>query len=236
MKITTSKTVAEIVAENYKAADVFKKHGIDFCCGGGVSLAEICRRKSLDYKQIEAELLALGNDIPESHDFNNWELDVLVDYIIEKHHTYVMENIPLIVQYAEKVARVHGNHYTETVKIKDLFKEVAEELMTHLRKEENILFPFIKMMTKAKKEGLPMPSPPFGTVQNPIRMMETEHEYAGNIFKKIAELTNNYQPPEGACNTFRVLYAKLKEFEEDLHQHIHLENNILFPDAIGMEF
>ncbi len=235
MKITASKTVAEVVAENYKAADVFKKHGIDFCCGGGVSLAEICRRKSIDYAHIEAELLALGNDIPESHDFNNWELDVLVDYIVEKHHTYVKENIPLIVQYAEKVARVHGHHYTETVKIRDLFNEVAKDLPVHLQKEEQILFPFIKMMVEAKRKGLPIPNPPFGTVQNPIRMMENEHDTSGEIFKEIAALSNQYQLPEGACNTFKVLYAKLKEFQDDLHQHIHLENNILFPKAVGMQ-
>ena len=235
MELIASKTVGEIVAENYKTADVFKKHGIDFCCGGGVGLAEICRRKSLNYTQIETELAALSNDIPESHNFNNWEVDVLVDYIIEKHHTYVTENIPLLFEYAEKVARVHGQNYPETVKIKDLFYKVAEELPVHLQKEEQILFPFIKMMAEAKRKGLPMPKPPFGTVQNPIRMMENEHDDSGELFKEIAVLSNHYQPPEGACNTFRVLYAKLKEFEDDLHRHIHLENNILFPKAIGLE-
>jgi len=230
-----SKTVAQLVTDNYKAADVFKKHGIDFCCGGGVSVAEICKRKQIDFATIESELAALDIQISESHDFNNWELDFLVDYIIQTHHKYVLENIPLIFQYAKKVAKVHGHHYTETIKIRDLFRSLAEELTAHLQKEEHILFPFIKRMVRAKKEGLPMPSPPFGTVRNPISMMEKEHENAGGIFKEIAELTNNYLSPKGACNTFRVLYAKLKEFQEDLHQHIHLENNILFPKAIGLE-
>ena len=235
MEMIESRTVAELVTANYKAADIFKKHGIDFCCGGGVSVAEICRRKNLDYAQIEGELLALDQQIPKSHDFNNWELDFLIDYIIQTHHSYVLENIPLLFQYAEKVARVHGHHYTETVEINNLFQHVAAELSAHMQKEERILFPYIKMMAEDKKEGKTMPPPPFGTVQNPIRMMEAEHELAGDIFKKIAELSNNYQPPEGACNTFRVLYAKLKEFEEDLHQHIHLENNILFPKALELE-
>jgi len=235
MNNTKSKTVAELVADNYKAADVFKKHGIDFCCGGGVSVAEICKRKKLDYSTIESELLALDSQVPKSHDFNNWELDFLVDYIIQTHHGYVKESIPLLFQYAKKVARVHGHHYTETIEINDLFQSAAEELTAHMQKEEGILFPFIKRMVAAHKEGLAMPNPPFGKVQNPIRMMEMEHENVGDVFKKIAEWSNHYQPPEGACNTFRVLYAKLKEFEEDLHQHIHLENNILFPKAIGLE-
>ncbi len=235
MEIKESKTIGEFVADNYKAAGVFKKHGIDFCCGGNVSIREICDKNNLDYSKIESELLELDNQIPKSHDFNKWELDFLIDYIIQTHHSYVLESIPELFQYAGKVATVHGHHYAETIEINELFRSVAEELTGHLQKEERILFPFIKMMAKAQKEGSPIPGSPFGTVQNPIRMMEMEHENAGDIFKKIAELSNNYSPPEGACNTFKVLYAKLKEFEEDLHQHIHLENNILFPKAIRME-
>ncbi len=229
------KTVAEFVAEDYRAADVFKKHKIDFCCKGKVSVAEICRKKKLDCAQIERELMALDEPVSNAHDFNSWELDFLADYIIQTHHKYVTENIPLILEYAEKVARVHGHHYTETVEINTFFKVVAQELQLHMQKEEHILFPFIKRIVQAARQQQPMPNPPFGSVQNPIRMMEMEHEDAGDIFKKIAVLTNGYQPPEGACNTFRVLYAKLKEFEEDLHQHIHLENNILFPKAIMLE-
>ena len=235
MEIIASKTVAEMVTDNYRAADVFKKHGIDFCCGGGVSVAEICRRKNLDYAQIESELLALENQNSKSHDFKNWELDFLIDYIIQTHHSYVLENIPLLSQYTDKVARVHGHHYTETVEIKELFQEAAAELSAHMQKEEQVLFPFIIAMVKAQKEGLPMPKPPFGTIQNPIRMMETEHESVGDILSMISLLSSHYQPPEGACNTFRVLYAKLQEFEQDLHQHIHLENNILFPKALMLE-
>jgi regulator of cell morphogenesis and NO signaling len=147
----------------------------------------------------------------------------------------VIENIPLIIQYSDKVARVHGENHPETVEINKLFHEVAIELSAHMQKEEMILFPFIKTMSKAKKEGTPMPAPPFGTVNNPIRMMEAEHENAGDIFKQIDKLSNNYTPPLAACNTYRVLYAKLQEFENDLHKHIHLENNILFPKAIQLE-
>ena len=235
METINKKTVAEIVSGNYKSADVFKKYGIDFCCGGGVSVAEICKKKNLDFQEVEKELLAIDSQIPMSHDFNNWELDFLADYIVNTHHKYVSENIPLIIQYSDKVARVHGQNHPENIEINTLFYEVANELLAHMQKEERVLFPYIRAMAKAKKENTALPSPHFGTVQNPVRMMEHEHENAGNIFKKIAALSNNYTPPNGACNTYRVLYAKLKEFENDLHQHIHLENNILFPKAIEME-
>ena len=163
------------------------------------------------------------------------DLGFLIDHIVNVHHTYVSESIPLISQYANKVAKVHGHHYTDLHEINKLFHEVAEELLTHMQKEERILFPFIKQLVKAKKEGIIPVPPPFGTVSNPIQMMEHEHDNAGDVFKTIAILTNDFTPPEGACNTFRALYSKLEEFEQDLHQHIHLENNILHPKAIALE-
>ena len=143
--------------------------------------------------------------------------------------------MPLISEYANKVAKVHGHHYSQVLKINQLFHEVANELLAHMQKEEEILFPFIKQLVDAKKEENKSVSAPFGTVNNPIQMMEQEHESAGDIFKEIATLTNNYTPPAEACNTFKALYAKLDEFERDLHKHIHLENNILHPKAIILE-
>ncbi len=235
MEALQEKTVAEIVASNFKAADVFKKYGIDFCCGGHVGLSEICRKKEINFSEIEDDLQKVVNQKKDTPDFDRWNLDFLVDYIINQHHTYVDENIPIILQYADKVASVHGENHKETVEINKLFHEVANELKAHMKKEEQILFPYIKQLVKAKKEGIPMPDVPFGTVNNPIRMMEEEHEIAGDIFKRIAQLSNNYTPPEEACNTYKVLYAKLEDFETDLHKHIHLENNILFPKAIALE-
>ncbi len=235
MEVLLEKTVAQIVADNFKAADVFKKYGIDFCCGGNVSLSEICRKKGVNLSEIEDELLKINSQKSESHDFDRWQLDFLIDYIINQHHSYVEENIPLIIQYSDKVARVHGENYPETVEINKLFHEVALELKSHMLKEENILFPYVKQLVNAKKESKPMPVAPFGSVQNPIKMMEAEHEMAGDIFKKIAELSDNYTPPMAACSTYRVLYAKLEDFETDLHKHIHLENNILFPKAKKLE-
>ena len=235
MKITEEKTVAAVVAENIKSAHIFKEYGIDFCCGGGISIEKACAKNKVDYQQLEKEILAIDNVVSPDHDFNNWDLDTLIDHIIDTHHKYVSESIPLILQYSNKVANVHGHHYKEVVDINNLFIEVANELTMHMKKEEHVLFPFIKLLHKAKKEGKSIEQPHFGTVKNPIRMMEYEHENAGDVFKKIAELTNGFTPPNEACNTFRALYAILDEFEQDLHQHIHLENNILHPKAIVLE-
>ncbi len=228
------KTVAEVVAANIKTAHVFKKHGIDFCCGGGITIDKACEKHKINFNTLREELLAV-DDVARAYDYNKWGLDFLIDHILNVHHTYVEESIPLILQYSERVAKVHGHHFTEVVEINKLFKEIADELTTHMKKEELILFPFIKKLIKIKNEGFDFEVPSFGTVNNPIKMMEEEHESAGNIFKEIAMLSNNYSPPEEACNTYRALYSKLDEFEQDLHQHIHLENNILHPKAIQLE-
>lgn len=235
MNITKNKTVAEVVTENIKSAHIFKKYGIDFCCGGGITIEKACAKKEVDYSVLIEELSAIDKVTSNAYNYDNWDLGFLIDHIQNVHHTYVEENIPLLIQYANKVASVHGHHYTEVVEINNLFTEVANELSAHMRKEELILFPYVKQMVKAEKEGVKAAPPHFGTVKNPIQMMENEHENAGDILKEIARLSNNYSPPEDACNTFRALYAKLDEFEQDLHQHIHLENNILFPKAIQLE-
>ena len=235
MNISKQNTVAEVVTQNIKAAHIFKKYGIDFCCGGGISIEKACTKHGVDYTLLENDIHGLDATVSRANNYDQWELSFLIDHIVNVHHTYVKESLPLILQYAEKVAQVHGHHYTEVVEIYTLFRAAAEELSGHLYKEEKILFPFIKAMDKANKEGSDAPKPPFGSVNNPIQMMENEHENVGDVFKKIAALTNNYNPPAEACNTFRALYSKLEEFELDLHQHIHLENNILFPKAIKLE-
>lgn len=235
MIITEDRTVADVVNQNIKAADVFKKHGIDFCCGGGITIQKACDKNGVEYKVLESELKSIGNNIPRAFNYNNWELDFLIDHIQNIHHTYVEESIPILLQYANKVASVHGHHYTEVVRINTLVEEVAQELASHMKKEELILFPYVKQLVKANKEGVKPMAPHFGTVNNPITVMENEHETAGDIFKEISELSNNFTPPKEACNTFKALYAKLQEFEIDLHQHIHLENNILFPKSKELE-
>lgn len=235
MEVTKNDLVANVVAKNIKAAHIFKKHGIDFCCGGGISITKACEKNEADLNLVLEELLKVDTSIERKYDYDKWDLSFLIEHIINIHHSYVLESIPLISQYATKVAKVHGQNYPDLIQVNKLFHEVAEELLLHMKKEEQVLFPFVKKLVLARNEGIYPLHPPFGTVNNPIRMMESEHENAGDIFKTIAILTNDYTPPAGACNTFRALYAKLKEFEEDLHLHIHLENNILHPKAIALE-
>jgi len=170
-----------------------------------------------------------------SQNYNLWELDFLIDYIINNHHSYVKNSLSLIDEYSSKVSKVHGVAHPEVIHIDQIFKQVAQELTTHMYKEEMVLFPYIKQCVHSAKSNLEIPIPQFGTVLNPIHMMETEHELVGNMLKEIAQLSNQYKPPVDACNTFRALYAKLDEFEKDLHIHVHLENNILFPKVTSLE-
>ncbi len=235
MTTLQEKTVADVVTENIKTAHVFKKYGIDFCCGGGISIKKACEKAKIDPKILETELLSLDTVQDRAKDYNSWKLDFLTDHIINVHHSYVEESIPLLLQYSQRVNHVHGNHYSELGEIEALVKLLVNELAAHMKKEELILFPYIKKLVKAEREGSDIPAIHFGTVENPIKMMEAEHEEAGEIMRKIAMLSNNYTPPQGACNTYRAFYAKLDEFEQDLHQHVHLENNILFPKALNLE-
>ncbi len=235
MNISEQITVAEVVTENIKAAHIFKKHGIDFCCGGGITIEKACVKNNVDYSSLEKDLNAVDSNIPNALNYDNWDLSFLADHIVNVHHKYVEEAIPLLLQYAAKVANVHGHHYKEVIEINKLVIDVAKELAVHMKKEELILFPFIKQLVVAEKKKTNPNPPHFETVVNPIEMMEDEHENAGDIFKRIAELSNDYTPPEEACNTFKALYSKLEEFEQDLHHHIHLENNILFPKTIKLE-
>ncbi|HLV92459.1 MAG TPA: iron-sulfur cluster repair di-iron protein [Aequorivita sp.] len=235
MATLQEKTVAEVVTENIKAAHVFKKYGIDFCCGGGVSIQRACEKAKVDANLLINELINLNTAPDRGSNYNSWKLDFLTDHIINVHHQYVEESSPLLLQYAKRVNHVHGGHYKELAEIESLVVQVIQAMAGHQRKEELILFPFIKKLVKAEAEGAEVQAPHFGTVENPIHMMEEEHEEAGEFMRKIAELSSNYTPPQGACNTYRAFYAKLEEFEQDLHHHIHLENNILFPKALKLE-
>lgn len=235
MNIDKEIKIADVVSENIRTADIFKKYGIDFCCGGGISIAKACEKKNVDVDMLMRELKRIDDKVMPSQNFNKWELDFLVDYIVNTHHAYVLEAIELLEAYSTKVAKVHGEHHPPVLEIDRLYQIVKAELLQHMQKEESILFPYIKQLVKSKKENCPLINSPFGSIQNPINMMEVEHENAGDTLKEIASLSMSYSPPEWACNTFKALYAKLNEFEQDLHLHVHLENNILFPKAIEME-
>lgn len=236
MKIQESNIIGELVAQDYRAASVFKKHGIDFCCQGNRTIQDACEAKNIDVSTVIADLNEANKTSKESSiDYQSWPMDLLVDYIEKKHHRYVENKTQEIKPYLDKICRVHGDRHPELLEINNLFNEAAGELAAHMKKEELILFPFVRKIAKAKQENAKLEAPHFGTVENPIQMMMHEHNTEGERFRKIENLSNNYTPPIDACNTYRVTFALLKEFEADLHMHIHLENNILFPKAIDLE-
>lgn len=234
--LENAETIGEIVAKDFRKAQVFKNFGIDFCCGGKKTVAEVCEKKGINVDEVEQQLAITREDQPDSeHDFQKWDLGFLADYIINTHHQYVKDNTVFITEIAQKVARVHGGRHPELLKVAELFTGIGHDLSLHLVKEEKILFPFIKALADAKKSGGPLPEIPFGSISNPIRMMEAEHEQAGGDFEEIRGLTSNYQLPADACTSYTILFKKLEEYENDLHRHVHLENNILFPKAIQLE-
>lgn len=238
MNSNQNATVGTIVAADYRTASVFKKYGIDFCCNGNRTVGEACREGGMDVGILEKELDGVtenGQSEIAGLDFKSWPLDLLADYIEKKHHRYVTVQIPILQGYLLKICSVHGSRHPELHEIRELFDECAAELSAHMKKEEMLLFPFIRKMVTAKKGDTKGLAAPFGTVQNPIRMMMHEHDTEGNRFRKIASLSNNYQIPSDGCNTYSVSFHLLKEFEDDLHLHIHLENNILFPKSIEIE-
>ena len=229
-------TLGEIAAKDLRKAEVFKKYGIDFCCGGKKTLQEACKEKGLDLLKIQEELekpVAQSSTLPQ-HDFNSWNLSFLSDYIVNVHHSYVRENMPILADLSHKVADHHGTTNPELKGIRDKVDEMVSELNVHLKKEENILFPYIKQLEVSKTNGGAPPGS-FSSIQQPISVMENDHDIVGDLADEIRILSDNYTLPANACNSYSLLYKKLEAFENDLHFHIHLENNILFPKAVQME-
>jgi len=220
--------VGEIVTRDFRAAEIFKAVGIDFCCGGAQSLEEACKEKNLDLSSLETELTNLeqtsGNN---ALNFKDWNLDFLCDYIQNTHHKTVLRLLPQLVGYTRKIADVHGAHHPELVTIADMFVEINAELLQHLRNEEEVLFPTIKeVMSSGSAEAKKV-------VVSEITRMKGEHEFAGGAMDKINVLSGGYSVPEDGCSTYEVTYKLLEQFEDDLHVHVHLENNILYPKALG---
>lgn len=239
MTFDENKTVREFALAIPSATKVFEKLGIDYCCGGGKKLGEACVQAKLPVDQVLRQLeQAESSRLARSESGPDWSaqpLADLIDHIVKKHHAYVQSEIPRLSALAEKVAGKHGPTHPETAKVNELFETLADELTMHLMKEEQILFPYIIRMEEAILEKAPVLPPPFGTVQNPVRMMVSEHDSAGTILRELRAVTADYKAPEDACTSYRTLYNGLLEFEADLHQHIHLENNVLFPRAVAME-
>jgi len=229
-------TIGEMVAKDYRKAQIFKNMGIDFCCGGKKTLDEVCATKGLDINQVKDELSSLNfQEQSLSLSFDKWELGFLADYIINTHHQYVKENIPFISDLANKVAKVHGEAHPEVIEVARIFNKIGKDLSLHLMKEENLVFPFIKELVIEKKSGISFPSLSFDDMNTPVQILEMEHELAGEDMSTIRTLTDQYALPEDACTSYTILYKKLQEFENDLFNHVHLENNILFPKAIQLE-
>jgi len=230
------KTLSEIVTTDFRAAAVFEKYGLDFCCHGNKPLIDAASEKQISTEALLADLeKAFQPNDTSMIDFNNMELDKLVDYIIETHHSFVKEKLPFITGLGNKVVNAHGENHPEVKEITELFRGVKVEFDGHMFKEERVLFPEIKKLAEVKRGEVEYAHPPFGTIAHPIRVMEAEHENAGSAFDSIKNLSNNYNPPVDACNTFKVYYAELENFENDLHKHVHLENNILFPKSLIFE-
>ncbi|KQB38871.1 Iron-sulfur cluster repair di-iron protein [Flavobacterium daejeonense] len=236
MEILEQKTIGQYVADDFRTAAVFSKYGIDFCCKGNRTIEEACKKKGQDSETILNEInTVLNTKNDNTIDFKSWPLDLLADYIEKTHHRYVQDKTQILLPFLDKLCKVHGAAHPELFEINELFKGCAGELAQHMKKEELILFPFVKKMVQATLSHEQIMQPHFGTIENPIAMMMHEHDAEGERFRKIASLTHNYTPPADACNTYKVTFAMLQEFEEDLHKHIHLENNILFPKAVELE-
>ena len=235
MNGTEEVTLGGMVARDYRTAAILEKYGLDFCCGGRQSLADACRAKGVDPEGVLAELARLDDSAAAEPPFASCDLDELVAHIVSTHHVYVKRTLPALDVYLQKLVAVHGGRHPELTTVREHFAQLARELTLHMAKEEEILFPYISALARVSRHEQDMPPNMFGTVQNPIRMLEGEHESAGHETELIRVLTGGYAVPGDGCTTYRVAFEELSAFERDLHRHVHLENNILFPRAVELE-
>ena len=231
MTATLDQTIREIVASDFRTAAVFQRYGLDFCCNGCRTVEQGCREADVDADAVLRDLDAvLASPSAGAPAFASWDATKLVHHIVDTHHAFVREAIPVLLRHTRKVADVHGDRHPELIHIAGLFERVAAEMIDHMAKEEQVLFPYIVALAEGEA-----PFAPFGTVQNPIRMMEAEHQFVGGAMAEMRQLTGGYTLPEDACTTYRVCFQELDAFEADLHMHVHLENNVLFPKAAALE-
>lgn len=231
-----SKTVREIALEQPTSIRVFERLGIDYCCGGRMPLTEACNARNLDANEVAAAVAAAATTPePAGIDWTKASLTALIDHIVATHHQYVLNELPRLGRFAEKLAAKHGERQPHLPALRIVITQLSEELIHHLGKEEHVLFPYIIRLEESQASGGAQPHHCFGSVTNPIAMMTREHDDAGAALAQIQQLTQNFTPPSDACPTYIGFYVALKEFQHDLHQHIHLENNILFPRAIELE-
>lgn len=225
-------TVGEVVAQNYHAAGVFRKYGLDFCCGGGISLRKACENNGISREQMIDRLEEIPwSDRTEAQNYQAWEPDYLIDHIENRHHRFVREKCVEIGHYARKVAEVHGERHPENIKIRDLFEDLSVDMMRHMEDEEKRVFPMIRSISEDRRSGRPVEENRIEELRLELARMIGDHQGAGDMISRIAEVSNRFQPPQEACTTYRILYRNLEAFEQDLHLHVHLENNILFRKA-----
>jgi len=234
--INTEMTVRDVALEVPESTRLFEKLKIDYCCGGSQPLGEACASAGVD---VDSVLEMLG-EITESHnavalDFQNASLPELIEHILETHHVFTKTEMDRLQSLVDKVLHAHGGNHPELIHLSELWLQLCADLKPHMFKEEQILFPYIVAMAEAAAQNKPRPFAPFGTVNNPVRVMMREHDTAGQILRELRALTSDYRVPPDACISYRTLYGALENFEKDLHQHIHLENNILFPKALDLE-
>jgi regulator of cell morphogenesis and NO signaling len=239
MTLDATKTVREFAAEFPNATRIFEKLGIDYCCGGHKPLREACVQARIPLESVlhslEDGAAPAVQTSAEAKNFQSATLSELIAHICIVHHAYVKQEIPRLQQLLSKVVAVHCANHPELAAVQRTFGELSSELLSHMMKEEMVLFPYIEKLEESVTHQRRAPQAPFGPISNPVHMMELEHESAGNALREIRMLTGVYTPPESACFSYKTLYSALKDFEADLHQHIHLENNILFPRAVELE-
>ena len=237
MTPNANQTVREIAVENPATVRVFESLGVDYCCGGRQSLKDACAAAGIPVEEALQRLTATPQAAsPEDHErWHDASLSAITGHIVERHHRFVRRETPRLQGLFEKVRNHHDENHPELRAIQQMFSAMAEELRSHMLKEEQILFPHMQRLEQAAREGGPPPRPPFGTVANPIARMMAEHDNAGELLKQMRSASHGYSLPDGACPTYEALYRGLEEFERDLHRHVHLENNILFPRAVELE-
>ena len=226
--IDPERTVAELVTEMPGRARVFERLGVDYCCGGGRSLASSCIEKHLELELVLAELAGAGDDVEEpGRDWRSAQLGELCDHIVGTHHRYLRDELPLLGELVGKVARAHGGGHPELFEVEQVFVALADELQGHMLVEEDVVFPSCRTL----EEG----HPELVALAGPVRAMELDHRETGTALENLRRLTGDYEPPAGACNSYRAMLERLERLERDVHRHIHEEENILFPRALELE-
>ncbi|HEU4510874.1 MAG TPA: iron-sulfur cluster repair di-iron protein [Pyrinomonadaceae bacterium] len=234
--ISSEMTVREVAMQVPQSTRLFETLQIDYCCGGNRPLTQACATAGVEVDNVMQQLSALEKSSDTATlDFQNLSLKELITHILETHHVFTKSEIDRIQALSTKVIGVHGVNHPELLTVGELVQRLCTDLAPHMFKEEQVLFPYIEKMEQAELKNQPVPFAPFGTVKNPIRMMMMEHDTAGDILRKLRAVTADYQVPPDGCISFQTLYQALEGLEKDLHQHIHLENNILFPKAAELE-